>query len=732
MIQTLPFIINVAPEGVPQIVRLSQNENGRNLAFTLTGAGTLSIPSGSTVTLSGTKPDGVVYSATGSLSGNVATFAETTQMTAVSGIWPAKIKVTYSGETIATCKIVFAIDPDPVAPGSVPSNSQLNGLVAEAQQYATYAKYEAFGSPLVAATAAAMTDHSRVYVYTGSETGKTAGHWYYWNGSAWTDGGVYNSQGINTDTTLSISGMAADAKATGDEFTSVKADLTQSKDNALTLAQCDDINISALGFFEQGGISTVYGTNYNPQTWRVRSIGIIVAPYTMDIYTKSGYVLSVWLFENGAFDSYVGGNITRMTLAEGTQYRLVIAKSPETTSGSANVTEFVDSVRIDGTYVSKIESNFSTVFDTINRGWFSIKTIAEFINAGLAGITPYYPQTWRVSMYPYITADRDMIIRVKNGYKMGFRNVINGEHDASGSSDYTAGKIKLVSKGQSFAMVILKDPETASGTANIDEFTNAIQVTYALEQNKKAPNIKFVAHQGYSYTYEYGRSIAQNYINAGKVGFDGAECDVRFTSDNVPVCCHDATFIDSDDGTTVVVVADHTYTELQEYGYYGSKISSLDEVVRKSKEAGLDEIIFDQLGTFSDVQWNAIFAIVKKYQIADKVRWVVGFNDTVIAKILSFDAKPVFVAIASNNTDLQSAVTAANALAVNGVKYYIACNHVNITKDQIITASQNASLNVSLLAYTIDNIEKAKEYMPYVTHIISDKVTYQMLGVFDD
>ena len=97
MLQTLSYIINVAPDGVPQVVKLSQNENGRTLAFALTGVGTVNIPSGSTVTISGTKPDGVVYSATGTLSGNVASFSETTQMTAVSGIWPAKIKVTYTG-----------------------------------------------------------------------------------------------------------------------------------------------------------------------------------------------------------------------------------------------------------------------------------------------------------------------------------------------------------------------------------------------------------------------------------------------------------------------------------------------------------------------------------------------------------------------------------------------------------------------------------------------------------
>lgn len=54
----------------------------------------------------------------------------------------------------------------------------------------------AIGSPLVANTAASMIDTTKIYVYTGSETGYETGHWYYYNGSAWTDGGLYQSRGI--------------------------------------------------------------------------------------------------------------------------------------------------------------------------------------------------------------------------------------------------------------------------------------------------------------------------------------------------------------------------------------------------------------------------------------------------------------------------------------------------------------------------------------------------------
>lgn len=72
-----------------------------------------------------------------------------------------------------------------------------------------------YGSPLKATTVAEMTDTAHIYVYVGSETGYTAGNWYYHNGSAWVSGGVYNSAGINTDKTLSVEDMAADAAAVG-------------------------------------------------------------------------------------------------------------------------------------------------------------------------------------------------------------------------------------------------------------------------------------------------------------------------------------------------------------------------------------------------------------------------------------------------------------------------------------------------------------------------------------
>ena len=63
------------------------------------------------------------------------------------------------------------------------------------------------GSPLVAEDVASMTDTSRIYVYTGSETGYTNGNWYYYNGTSWVSGGVYNSVAISD---AQIGGAVAD------------------------------------------------------------------------------------------------------------------------------------------------------------------------------------------------------------------------------------------------------------------------------------------------------------------------------------------------------------------------------------------------------------------------------------------------------------------------------------------------------------------------------------------
>ena len=96
-------------------------------------------------------------------------------------------------------------------PGNVPDPYE--DLLTQIAAYAAAAEAAA-----TTATAAAMTDSSKVYVYTGSEAGYINGNWYYYNGTEWVSGGVYQATAVNTDKTLTVSDMAADAAVVGDRI----------------------------------------------------------------------------------------------------------------------------------------------------------------------------------------------------------------------------------------------------------------------------------------------------------------------------------------------------------------------------------------------------------------------------------------------------------------------------------------------------------------------------------
>lgn len=150
--------------------------------------------------------------------------------------------------------------------------TQMQGLVADARYYATQVEDVAddlrsfVGSPLTAATAEAMTNTEKVYVYTGSETGYTAGNWYYHNGTSWVSGGVYNATAVDLDTTLTQAGKAADADAVGKAIGNVKSDLTDVEAN-LEEVTVDGYNLlkdaeNGVGAYYASGSTLTYAPSY--------------------------------------------------------------------------------------------------------------------------------------------------------------------------------------------------------------------------------------------------------------------------------------------------------------------------------------------------------------------------------------------------------------------------------------------------------------------------------------
>lgn len=140
------------------------------------------------------------------------------------------------------------------------------------------------GHPFTAASADDMTDTDLIYVYTGTTTASlTNGHWYYWDGTAWTDGGVYNSLGLDTDTTLSILGAAADARAAGDAIRALKSDvdamanllpeLTTTTVNGVTLTNLGNGRYSLTGTSTADTNITFYSNSSSLPDWLTRGNG---------------------------------------------------------------------------------------------------------------------------------------------------------------------------------------------------------------------------------------------------------------------------------------------------------------------------------------------------------------------------------------------------------------------------------------------------------------------------
>lgn len=169
----------------------------------------------------------------------------------------------------------------------------------------------AVGSPLKASTVAQMTDTNKIYVYTGSESGYTAGNWYYYNGTAWVSGGVYNSIAIETDKTLTVSDMAADAKVVGDDIADLKSELhasdsglvlltiipgryvnpstgayiTSQTQSAIDYVDCSDFSAVTL----YAPVATAYGAWYDSTKTRTASLSIKSGLQTIPVPSGAKY-----------------------------------------------------------------------------------------------------------------------------------------------------------------------------------------------------------------------------------------------------------------------------------------------------------------------------------------------------------------------------------------------------------------------------------------------------------
>lgn len=112
--------VNLIPElSAPAVVRVSQYDVGRPLVFrVMDGMSMATLPQYWSAKVEGTKPSGLGFSETCTISGSTVTVSTTEAMTQEAGQIHAEISLTYTGVVIGTANFILAVEKTPHAEGT--------------------------------------------------------------------------------------------------------------------------------------------------------------------------------------------------------------------------------------------------------------------------------------------------------------------------------------------------------------------------------------------------------------------------------------------------------------------------------------------------------------------------------------------------------------------------------------------------------------------------------------
>ena len=500
--------------------------------------------------------------------------------------------------------------------------------------------------------------------------------------------------------------LGAGLAATGDQITELKEDLSAAQN----------------GYSYLFGYGTfVNGTLYNGAlrtnvTYRIASTNIFQFDYDVTFTPSDTFKFGVHTFVNDTFSADLGWKTAPYTIAKNTQFKLIIARRTENTSETADISTFIKQV----TFKTETQQNADSCKDYIDKHPYkSVTTISEeLLTQGALNSTgedDSYGASARAKT-DLLFAVNDIAIYADLDNYTDARLYVHYFNDTGTwiSSDGWVART-IIKKGSIFRLLFTKVYNSTSAVSVSD-----IYACFNIFASNKVNTIKpcvIVSHQGNVNTTDNNCKL-EGYIKAGKAGFDYAECDVKFTSDNVPVCAHSNTFTDATTSESVTI-SDHTLAEILTYDYYGGTIATLDEVIYVCKKYGMG-LYLDQISyAWGSAKFDAFFEVINKYRFAECCKFIV-YESTSAGLVLDRYKKAWIVCgQLYSETTPDSAIALADSLITDYNKIDVMFA-ARLGASVIETAAKSMDTRYGINVYTLDTASTRIDFAPFITSITTD------------
>ena len=234
--------------------------------------------------------------------------------------------------------------------------------------------------------------------------------------------------------------------------------------------------------------------------------------------------------------------------------------------------------------------------------------------------------------------------------------------------------------------------------------------------------VKSVNHRGYC------RKAPENtlsaYVLSAQNGFDYVECDVSFTSDNIPVLLHDSTIDRTSNGSGDITSMTFEEARTYDFGswfsdeYEGELIPSFEEFISLCKKLSLYPYIeIKNSGSYTNEQIKTLVDIVKRYGMSGKVTYI-SFNHGYLSNVKDIDPNARLGFVVGKVTD--SIVAIAKKLLTTTNEVFIDAYVDDLTID-MVNMCMNA--DIPLEVWTCNSADFINTTLdPYVSGVTSDIV----------